>query len=423
MTKRNLGNWLRAYMEFTRETESPDQYHFWVGASLISAATRRQIKLNLNQFNVFPNLYVILVGPSGARKSIATSIGMKLADQIGLKKFADKITGAALLKDLSESSIKFIEGPVITICSPILIYSSELGVFLGTDAYQSGVIADLTDLYDCPAKWEKKTIVRESEIVMAPYVTFLAASTPQTLKDTLPVGAIGQGFTSRIIFVWADGRRKRVPMPAWGPEYEMLLANLIADLKTIMELRGQFTFSDDGWKAYYKYYMECPEPEEEFEDEKLRGYASRKATHMLKLAMIMSLADKNELVITASDIKNSVDTMKWMEGGLAQVFAGHGAQMNSQDVVRVWRQIETATKVVGYITHSELMKRNFNNLSAHDLKGVLETLKQSHAIEDTLAQDPRTKRYEQLYKTASNTKDNLIQKATNLQPKQLKEEG
>ena len=422
MTKRNLGNWLRAYMEFTRETESPDQYHFWVACSLISAATRRQIKLNMNQFEVYPNLYVILVGPSGARKSNATAIGMKIASKVGIRKFADKITGAALLKDLSEATIKFVSPTEVTLCSPILIYSSELGVFLGTDAYHTGVIADLTDLYDCPSQWEKKTIIRESEIIVAPYVSVLAASTPQTLKDVLPIEAVGQGFTSRIIFVWGKGRRKKVPIPTWGPEYEMLQNNLVADLKTIMTIRGQFEFSPDGWECYRQFYMNQPEPEEEFQDEKLRGYASRKATHILKLAMIVSLSDKNELVLTQTDIQSAIDGIKWMEEGLGDVFAGHGRQANSQDVVRVWRQIETGSKAVGYVSHSELMRRNFHNLSAHDLASVLETLKQAKSIEDVLAKDPRTGRMEYLYKIATSDKDSLIKKTIDHKPSNLKED-
>lgn len=406
-------------MEFTRETESPDAYHFWVGVSIISAATRRQVVLDMNQFRVYPNLYVILVGPSGARKSIATSIGMKLVDELGLKKFADKITGAALLKDLSESTMKFVEGPEITLCSPIVIYSSELGVFLGTDAYSTGVIADLTDLYDCPGKWEKKTIVRESEIIVAPYVNFLAATTPQTLKDVLPVEAVGQGFTSRIIFVWAGGRRKRVPIPPWGSEYEMIKTNLMRDLESISKLRGQFVFSKDGLAFYHKFYMEHPEPEEEFEDERLRGYASRRDTHMLKLAMILSLADKDELVLTEEDLRRSLDAIKWMEDGLPHVFAGHGTSTNSQDVVRVWKQIEAGTKTVGYISHSELVRRNYANLSAMELSKVLDTLKQGGAVDALLAKDPRSGRYENLYKILN---AQFIKNVDARKPKHLKED-
>src|SRR5678815_1088228 len=82
---RNLDNWLRANMEYTLDTESPSCYHYWTGCSLIAAITRRQICLNLNMFKIYPNIYVILVGPAGGRKSIATGIGMALAENAGIR--------------------------------------------------------------------------------------------------------------------------------------------------------------------------------------------------------------------------------------------------------------------------------------------------------------------------------------------------
>ena len=387
-------------MEFTRETESPDAYHFWTAASLISAATKRQVFFQMNQFQIYPNLYVILVGPSGARKSIASGIGIELATASGLRKFSDKITGAALIKDLSNATEKRIEGDTksskIQLCSPVIIYSSELGVFMGPDAYGSGVIADLTDLYDCPGKWEKKTISRDSEIIVAPYVTMLAATTPQTLKDCIPTSAVGQGFTSRILFIWASGRRKRVPIPPWGVEYDTLKSLLIKDLASIGNLRGQFKFARGGFEAYKKYYLAAPEPEDEFEDERLRGYASRKSIHLLKLAMVLSVADREDLEITEKEISGGLDALQWMESGLPQVFAGHGGAATSQDVVRVFNQVRNSRG--GIVSQQELTKRNYSNLSSTELNFVIETLKQGGAITEVVGNDPRTKKPGVLYK-------------------------
>ena len=43
--KRQLANWITAYMEYTRATESPDAYHFWTAVSVLGAATARQVSL------------------------------------------------------------------------------------------------------------------------------------------------------------------------------------------------------------------------------------------------------------------------------------------------------------------------------------------------------------------------------------------
>ena len=416
---RNLNHWLKAYMEFTRDTESPDAYHFWVGATLISSATRRQVYLDMNYFRIYPNLYTILIGPSGARKSIAASIGMQLAESVGIRKFSDKITGAALIRDLSEASEKRVDDKKgeVELCSPVLIYASELGVFMGPDAYGSGVIADLTDLYDCPSKWEKKTISRDSEMVIAPYVTMLAASTPQTLKDVIPTGAVGQGFTSRILFIWAGGRRKRVPIPNWGVEHESIRRNLIHDLGEISKVRGIFKFSPQGLNEYQRHYLNRPEPEDEFEDERLRGYSSRKDIHTLKLAQILSLSDGDSLVITEREILGAIDAIHWLDTGLANVFAGHGHTASSEDTVRVFRQVEAGTARLGWISRTELMKRNFSNLNAHEFAIVIQTLTESGAI----AEDVTTIKgnVEKVYKVLDR---DFIKRGSLMMPKSMRED-
>lgn len=385
---RRLNNWLRAYLEYTRETESSDQFHYWTAISVLGAITKRQVWLDFDYFKIFPNHYIILVGPPAARKSIATRIGVDIADSVGIRRFSDKITGAALIRDLSESTEKKVQTNEVELYSPMLIYASELGVFLGPDAYGSGVIADLTDLYDCPAKWEKKTIARDSETIIAPYISLLAATTPQTLKDCLPPGAVGQGFTSRIIFVWASQRRKRVPIPSWGSEHTMLQGNLVNDLKHIMTLHGSFTFSPAGLQVYKEYYMGHPEPEEAFEDERLRAYAARKDVHMLKLAMCLSLADKDELILTEREISGAIESFNWLDQGLPAVFASQGRSASSEDVIRVYRQIESATKRIGWITHGDLVKRNYNQLSSTELEVVIKTLQDAGAVTEVVSALP-----------------------------------
>ena len=385
-------------MEYTLDTESPDNYHFWTAITILGAITKRQVYLDMNMFKVYPNFYVFLIGPPAARKSAAAAIGVRLAVQAGLRKFSDKITDAALIKDLSEATEKRVEGQTVELCSPVLIYASELGVFMGLDAYSSGVIADLTDLYDCPPRWEKKTISRDSELILGPYVTLFAAGTPQTLKDVIPSMSVGQGFTSRILFIWAPKRRKRVPMP----KPNRLETLLVSDLKLIGKLRGQFKFSDDGWKAYQKQYMERPEPEEEFEDERMHGYASRKDTHLLKISMVLSLADKDELIITEKEVSAAIDSLKWMETGLSNVFAGHGSATTSQDVVRIFKQVQASMGKVGYINHKELVKRNFAQVGVHELDLVIHTLEGAGAIMRIVGKDPRSGATEIMFKVIDN---------------------
>ena len=415
---RNLSNWIRAYMEFTHDTESPDAYHFWSGVTIIGAATKRQVFLNLNYFQIYPNHYVIIVGPSGARKSAAVGLAAKIVAQAGIKKFSDKITAAALIKDLSEASEKRVSDGIVELTSPLLIYSSELGVFMGPDAYGSGVISDLTDLYDNPAQWEKKTIARGSETVLGPYVSLLAASTPQTLKDVIPSQSVGQGFTSRIIFVWGGGRRKKAPIPVWDEGHTMLEAQLIHDLKEISKVSGVFQFSPGGLRLYKQHYLARPEPEEEYEDERLRGYSSRKDIHTLKLAMVLSLADNDSLVITEREMAGAIEAINWLDQGLPNVFSGVGSSATAEDVSRIFREIDVDTRKFGYATHQVIVRKNYHYLNAQEVGIVIKTLVEGGAISEEFRTDPGSGRFTRCYRAIDN--NFLNQFMTNF-PKGLKE--
>lgn len=380
MATRQLGNWINAYMEYTRGTESPQAYHFWTAVTVLGSATARQVSFDFNYFTVFPNFYTILVGPSGVRKSAASGIGMRLAESAGIRKFSDKITGAALIKDLAECTVKRITGNVVQLCSPMLIYASELGVFMGPDAYSSGVVADLTDLYDCPRKWEKKTISRGTEEIIGPYVSLFAATTPTALKACIPPDAVGQGFTSRILFVWADKRKQRVPFPELSAGNKMLEVNLVKDLQHIATLKGAFEFTPTGFEVYRNNYLSRPDPEEEFEDERLRGYASRKDMHLIKLCMALSLAERDDLKIDSPHVNTAIEAFRWLDEGLPSVFAGQGNATSSMDTIRVYEQIQKGSRGGGKVSFGELTKKNYNYMSREALQSVLLTLMDSQAI-------------------------------------------
>src|SRR5574343_321589 len=62
---RNYQNWLRAYVAFTADSESPDDFHFWTGVATIAGALRRRVWIDMRKFQWTPNFYIILVGPPG----------------------------------------------------------------------------------------------------------------------------------------------------------------------------------------------------------------------------------------------------------------------------------------------------------------------------------------------------------------------
>src|SRR3990167_622254 len=186
-------------MDYTSEQESREDFHRWTSIAVLSATMGRHIFMERGYYTLFPNLYIVLVaGSAKCRKSVSTHIGISFLNELKQKPmvFSQKITNEALIKALLDAKI---DGQ-----SSGIIYASELSVFMGKDAVTSGLIPTLTDLYDSPSKWSYHTRTRGIEILENVSICMLGASTIDWLRTSIPVDAIGGGFTSRVIFVYQD---------------------------------------------------------------------------------------------------------------------------------------------------------------------------------------------------------------------------
>ena len=144
---------------------------------MLGALIRRKVWFQRSTYNLFPtlyaNLWVILVAPQGrGHKSAALSIAKKLMQRLPEhqqpKMLASKLTPEALVKSLAAQALtlemqKAIDPMMLSIVkkpAQALLYSSELGVLIGKEKYNQGMIPLLTDLYDTPNEWQSETVMR-----------------------------------------------------------------------------------------------------------------------------------------------------------------------------------------------------------------------------------------------------------------------
>ena len=104
VTTRRLGNWIEAYQEYTEILPSPLLFRKWVGIFFVAAAMERKVLVRTMGSQLYPNLYVLLVGPPGIGKGQAIhgaeSIYREIPDMhIG----PSDMTAASLIDALNES--------------------------------------------------------------------------------------------------------------------------------------------------------------------------------------------------------------------------------------------------------------------------------------------------------------------------------
>lgn len=305
---RQLDDWLTSYAEYTSEQESPSLFHFWVGTSVIASTLERRCWINRGYYTLYPNLYVVLIGAS-ARVRKTSAIG------IGYEMYREAIPAAVIVsqKTTPEAIISiFVEGFKEKGVSGGIIVSDELGVFLGGQGKSTDLMQLLTKWYDCPKHFEYHTLMRGKEIMNLVYCNMIAGTTPQWLKDSMPVHAIGGGFTSRIIFVYQDRPEKLVAFPEITPAQERLKVKLVHDLKTVGRLNGQFKLTKSAREWYEKWYTDVFRPENT-PHMALDGYFGRKHDTLLKVAMCLAASKSNNLVVDEIELRMSLRAMNTNE--------------------------------------------------------------------------------------------------------------
>jgi hypothetical protein len=367
--ERKVGNFLRAYLDYTKESESPDNYHIWTALSAISSVTRRKVWLDQGLYILYPNLYVALVGPPArTAKSTAIRMGRRLIQGIpGVTIGPDSCSREELIREMAGSKLD-------NQCA-MTVHSSEFSSIIDVSGIM--MIQFLTDIYDCdfrdPKGWRYSTKTQGKDEVVNPYLTMLVGTTPSYIADALPNNVIGHGFTSRMIFVHEDTERLINPRP--GAEDTEMAQRLIADLRHISFLSGQFKWTDDGMKAYDEFYrnlyVSIPP------DYRMEGYHWRKKIHVLKVAMLLSLAESDDLLLSKRDIDSAIGLLTAIEPNMARTFSAVGKYEYASDLERIGSQINSTPTGCPV---SEVFKRNYF-IGGHDeIRRILSTLHQMGAI-------------------------------------------
>lgn len=372
MRKRHLADWISSYLEYVHESEPPTQFHLWTAISVIASALQRKCWLQWD-LPSYPNMYIVLVGPSGCRKGVAMDFGRRMLDSIGVNLASDSITREALIMELEEAGGNSPTEGTQIYHSSLTVYSPELTVFLGYDNKQ--LVIDMTDWYDCRDPWRYTTKTSGKNYIKAVWVNLLGATTPTLLQATMTNDAIGGGLTSRMIFVYAAKKGKNIAFPFMVDFNNDLKNKLIEDLITISLLSGMFRYDNEFLNAWAKFYND-PRSHTVFSDDRFEGYMQRRAKHILKLCMILSASRSNEMTIRACDLERAIKYISAAERNMLQAFAGVG----QSDISGLTQRVMAVCLSVDRIKYSDLLSRYYADADANTMNRVVETLRRINIV-------------------------------------------
>jgi len=373
---RRLPNWIEGFLKYTENSEPPYLFRLWTAISVVAAALQRKCCLRWGSLDFYPNLYIVLVAPSGkARKGTAMTPGLRLLRKVGIKLAANATTREALIKDLKLSGLSEIDPTTGTVDlhASLTVFSKELTVFLG---YQNReLMTNLTDWYDCDDEWEYRTKTQGVDDIKGVWVNLQGATTPDLIASSLPQDAIGSGLTSRIIFVYEQRKGKMVVIPSRTEEEIQLESDLMMDLEKIHMLSGDFRVTP----AFLEKYTEWRVGQEDnppFQEPRFDGYFERRPAHVLKVAMTMSGSRNSLMILDEQDLSRTLEIFAKTEKKMPLTFSGVGKSAFADTLARVMAEIALRGKT----TFAELMAMFYYDVDKTGMDKIISTLEASKFI-------------------------------------------
>lgn len=373
---RKLENWVKSYVYHTRNSESPDAFHFWTAVATVAGALRRRVWRNELLFHWTPNFYIILVGPPGvAAKSTTIRGGLSLLEQIpGIRFGPQSATWQALFEALTEAQEGVEINGEMHIMSCMTCAVSELGTFLRTD--DNELVAQLISMWDGQLEsFGRRTKKDGEQTARNPWLNIVACTTPSWLTENCPPSMIDGGLFSRIMFVYGDKKRRLIAYPSRQAPvagYKTEAADLVHDLAAIAELKGEYDLEESAFAWGEEWYAALHlKRAEHMKSERFSGYLARKQGHLHKLAMVLAAAKRDELIIKVEDLEEADYYLSLVERDMLRVFDTIGQSAAS----RITNELLQTVRSRREVKYQNLWRQSAVSMSLKDftecIKGLL----------------------------------------------------
>lgn len=367
-------DFLSSYLTYVSDTECPITHHRWSALTVIGAWLGRRLSFQLGHFKVHPNLYVMLMGSPGTRKSTAIKIGANLIKQAGYTNVcADRITKEKFLLDLAgEDAEGNPTGDILdrnlfgssSDASEVLIAADEFNNFIGNGNIE--FLSLLGVLWDHNGVFQNRVKNSKSVEIQDPTVSILSGNTPTGFSLAFPVESIGQGIFSRILLVHGEpsGRKITFPEPPSTEETAIVLEYLVKIRSTCY---GEIKLSAGARSLLDKIYKTWSG----ISDVRFESYSNRRFTHLLKLCLIVA-ASRCSITLSEEDVIYANTILTHAEHTMPQALGSFGKARHSDVSHKLLQILDAANDLT---TLKDLWKHLHTDLEkVTDLAELLKNL-------------------------------------------------
>lgn len=267
---------------------------------------------------------------------------------------------------------------IVNLPDPPLDYNSmyiaadELSAFM--HEYNNELIAGLTAFYNVTPYGQRRRGGDLKIKIDNPQLNIIAGVTPASLLNIIPAGAWEQGFTSRVIMIFAN---EKPQINVWEAPKTPWPIDLIHDIKVINGLFGEMGWTKEWAEAMHNWkelgFPKVPQ------HPRLRWYNERRHEHMMKLSMIACIDAGNHLMLTKEHFNRA---MGWLLE----------AELFMPEIFRDGQSTGTDSKIMDEVIHlmgdkevpeSQLVRYLRDRVPSYAVIRVLEVMERSAMIRVT----------------------------------------
>ena len=268
-------------------TEVPISYQLTSAMSAVGCLLKRNVWVDQVKWQVYPNLSLLLVGPSGIGKDVAIRAAGKIIHTFN----NDLDIGGKTMETIVDQLLKLGDPAAEFIAAP------EITAFLGGKDYQKSMVQELTDILSTgdSINVSLKSFAGGKRIIHHPTLTMMAGSTEEWLHKAMPEGSLEGGLFPRFLIVCEEYNNKHIPLLKYSITKEERTKAQEADVdfyEALYEVLDKFavpqeiTPNQDAIDCYTNWYYN----RFKYFSKSTSAYANRSRDQVLRLAMLCAIS-------------------------------------------------------------------------------------------------------------------------------------
>lgn len=370
------------YLKYNEGGETPAFFHRWSAIAGIGAYLERGTCIKFGHGKIYPNIYSMLIGNPGTRKSTAIKTFKKILTAAGYTSIAaSKTTKEKFMMDLAgidgnvgEGKKDFLDEtlfPEVNDVSACFIMADEFNDFFGNNGLE--FVSLLGSLWDWEGPYENRIKNGKSFIIPNPTISILGGNTPTGFATAFPPEIIGQGFFSRILLIYGEPTGVKIAFPESVPESDTYA--IVTRLQQIKAITPPvYEMSPEARKLLENIY----EKWQPISDPRFESYSNRRFIHLLKLCIIQAASALHTL-IEVDDVICANTVLSHTEHLMPKALGEFGRAKHADVAQKIMQMLDATPKP---IPHAELWAGVSNDLENQtQLANILQNLHQAGKIQ------------------------------------------